>query len=285
MKRVSKYSMVSRSTVACTVLVGAVLSGCSDGNSDSGGGAGAPGAGADGVGLAGSSAINGKDGVDGEDGADGKDGTNGKDGTDGKDGANGKDGDDAPISGPAALFVSTPRSLTSATSATFAFGCSAGTCSYQCSLDHAAYAACKSPVTVSDLSRGDHEFSVKAKLAGQDPGPVSTYEWRVRQPNILYIMADDLGYSDVHALGGEIDTPNLDELISNGRILTNHHAGTVSAITRSMLISGTDHHLVGEGTMGAPNDERKGLPGYEGYLNDRSLSLAELLKDAGYHTY
>ncbi|HYQ28055.1 MAG TPA: sulfatase-like hydrolase/transferase [Polyangiaceae bacterium] len=291
MKRVSKYSMVSRSTVACTVLVGAVLSGCSDGNSDSGGGAGAPGAGADGVGLAGSSAIDGKDGVDGEDGingkdgADGKDGTNGKDGTDGKDGAKGKDGDDAPISGPAALFVSTPRSLTSATSATFAFGCSAGTCSYQCSLDHAAYAACKSPVTVSDLSRGDHEFSVKAKLAGQDPGPVSTYEWRVRQPNILYIMADDLGYSDVHALGGEIDTPNLDELISNGRILTNHHAGTVSAITRSMLISGTDHHLVGEGTMGAPNDERKGLPGYEGFLNDRSLSLAELLKDAGYHTY
>jgi arylsulfatase A-like enzyme len=52
-----------------------------------------------------------------------------------------------------------------------------------------------------------------------------------------------------------------------------------------MLISGTDHHLVGEGTMGAPNDERRGLPGYEGYLNDRSLSVAQLLKDAGYHTY
>ncbi|MFX8110601.1 arylsulfatase, partial [Acinetobacter baumannii] len=46
-----------------------------------------------------------------------------------------------------------------------------------------------------------------------------------------------------------------------------------------------DHHLVGEGTMGAPNDERAGLPGYEGYLNDRSLSVAQLLKDGGYHTY
>jgi arylsulfatase len=98
-------------------------------------------------------------------------------------------------------------------------------------------------------------------------------------------MADDLGFSDIHAFGGEIDTPNLDALVSDGRILTNHHAGTVSAITRSMLISGTDHHLVGEGTMGAPSDERKGLPGYEGYLNDRALSVAQLLKDNGYHTY
>lgn len=106
-----------------------------------------------------------------------------------------------------------------------------------------------------------------------------------KQPNILYIMADDLGYSDIHAFGGEISTPNLDALVASGRILTNHHAGTVCAITRSMLISGTDHHLVGEGTMGVPTDERKGLPGYEGYLNDRALSVAQLLKDAGYHTY
>jgi arylsulfatase len=106
-----------------------------------------------------------------------------------------------------------------------------------------------------------------------------------KRPNIVFIMADDLGYSDVGAFGGEISTPNLDALAASGRLLTNHHTGTVCAITRSMLISGTDHHLVGEGTMGAPNDERRGLPGYEGYLNDRSLSVAQLLKDAGYHTY
>lgn len=106
-----------------------------------------------------------------------------------------------------------------------------------------------------------------------------------KRPNILYIMADDLGYSDIRAFGGEINTPNLDALVQSGRILTNHHTGTVCAITRSMLISGTDHHLVGEGTMGAPADERKGLPGYEGYLNDRALSVAQLLKDGGYHTY
>ncbi|MGK5077808.1 arylsulfatase [Janthinobacterium sp. HLX7-2] len=106
-----------------------------------------------------------------------------------------------------------------------------------------------------------------------------------KRPNILYIMADDLGYSDIGAFGGEIETPNLDALARGGRLLTNHHTGTVCAITRSMLISGTDHHLVGEGTMGAPRDERRGLPGYEGYLNDSALSVAQLLKDGGYHTY
>jgi arylsulfatase len=106
-----------------------------------------------------------------------------------------------------------------------------------------------------------------------------------KKPNILYIMADDLGYSDIGAFGGEIDTPNLDALVKQGRLLTNHHTGTVCAITRAMLVSGTDHHLVGEGNMGAPNDERKGLPGYEGFLNESSLSFAQLLRDNGYHTY
>lgn len=108
----------------------------------------------------------------------------------------------------------------------------------------------------------------------------------IAQPNILYIVADDLGFSDIGALGGEISTPNLDALVKSGRILTNFHVSTVCAVTRSMLYSGTDHHLVGEGTMGAPGDAlRSGKPGYEGYLNNSSLSIAQLLKDGGYHTY
>jgi arylsulfatase len=124
---------------------------------------------------------------------------------------------------------------------------------------------------IATADKDDHNHSHKS-LAGS-------------KPNILYIVADDLGYSDLSAFGGEISTPNLDTLVKNGRILTNYHTSTVCAVTRSMLYSGTDHHLVGEGTMGAPNDERKGLPGYEGYLNNNALSIAELLKDGGYHTY
>jgi arylsulfatase A-like enzyme len=105
------------------------------------------------------------------------------------------------------------------------------------------------------------------------------------RPNILLIVADDLGYSDIGAFGGEIHTPNLDLLASEGRILTDHHSGFTCAPTRSMLISGTDHHLVGLGRMGAGSGAQAGQPGYEGYLNDRALSIAELLRDGGYHTY
>jgi arylsulfatase A-like enzyme len=126
-------------------------------------------------------------------------------------------------------------------------------------------------------------FTLASCGSSNDSPPVTPVA--AKRPNIVYIMADDLGYSDIHAFGGEINTPNLDALVASGRILTNHHTGTVCAITRAMLISGTDHHLVGEGTMGTPTDERKGLPGYEGYLNDRALSVAQLLKDGGYHTY
>src|SRR5262245_61259642 len=72
------------------------------------------------------------------------------------------------------------------------------------------------------------------------------------KPNILLIVADDLGFSDVGALGGEIATPNLDALVGDGRLLVNHHSATVSAITRAMLMSGTDSHLVGLGAMDLP---------------------------------
>jgi arylsulfatase A-like enzyme len=110
-----------------------------------------------------------------------------------------------------------------------------------------------------------------------------------RKPNVLLMVADDLGYSDIGALGGEIATPNLDALVGDGRLLVNHHSATVSAIARSMLMSGTDSHLVGLGAMDLPNmdpsDTRNALPGYENFLNDNALSLAQLLKDGGYHTY
>jgi arylsulfatase len=106
------------------------------------------------------------------------------------------------------------------------------------------------------------------------------------RPNILLIVADDLGYSDIGAFGGEIHTPNLDALAGEGRVLTSHHAAATCSPTRAMLFSGTDHHLVGLGTMAEEIDDgQRGKPGYEGYLNDSSLSIAELLRDSGYHTY
>jgi arylsulfatase A-like enzyme len=105
------------------------------------------------------------------------------------------------------------------------------------------------------------------------------------RPNILLIVADDLGYSDIGAFGGEISTPNLDTLAAEGRLLTGHRSGSLCSPTRAMITSGTDSHLAGVGRQGGGTGPQLGKPGYEGYLNDRALSIAELLRDAGYHTY
>ena len=102
------------------------------------------------------------------------------------------------------------------------------------------------------------------------------------RPNVLLIVADDLGYNDIGVFGSEIRTPNIDRLAMNGTILTNYYTAPLCAPTRAMLLSGTDHHRAGQGLM----DTRvEGAPGYEGYLNHRVVSLAERLKTAGYHTY
>ncbi|MGE8541386.1 MAG: arylsulfatase [Acinetobacter sp.] len=106
-----------------------------------------------------------------------------------------------------------------------------------------------------------------------------------QQPNILLIVADDLGFSDLGAFGGEIQTPNLDALALDGLRFTNFHTASTCSPTRSMLLSGTDHHLAGLGSMAeAIRPEQKGQPGYEGYLNDQVAALPELLHDAGYYT-
>ncbi len=119
---------------------------------------------------------------------------------------------------------------------------------------------------------------------GSNPPPTAAQA--DTRPNILLIVADDLGYSDVGAFGGEIDTPNLDQLVRDGRILTSHYVGATCSPTRAMLMSGTDHHLVGLGSMAeALTPSQIGQPGYEGYLNNQSLALPEVLRDAGYHTY
>ena len=106
------------------------------------------------------------------------------------------------------------------------------------------------------------------------------------RPNILFILADDLGYGDLGAFGSEIPTPNLDALARDGMLLTDFYAGMTCSPTRAMLMSGMDHHLVGLGVMGAPTRaDQKGQPGYEGYLNFRIASLVDLMSDAGYDTY
>jgi arylsulfatase len=106
------------------------------------------------------------------------------------------------------------------------------------------------------------------------------------RPNILIIVADDLGYTDLGAFGSEIATPNLDALAAGGLRLTNFHTAPTCAPTRAMLLSGTDNHLAGLGSQeGLITDNQHGQPGYEMYLTDRVVTVATLLADAGYRTY
>ena len=104
--------------------------------------------------------------------------------------------------------------------------------------------------------------------------------------NFLIIVADDLGYSDLGAYGSEIDTPHIDKLAREGLMLTNFYVGGTCSPTRSMLMSGVDHHLVGLGAMSehiAPNQIDQ--PGYEGYLNKSVVTIADRLSEADYQTY
>ena len=106
------------------------------------------------------------------------------------------------------------------------------------------------------------------------------------RPNVVIILGDDLGFSDIGSFGGEIKTPALDALAMDGVRFVQFYTQASSSPTRSMLLSGVDAHRNGLGNMDewmAPN--QVGKPGYEGYLNNRVATLPQLLRASGYHTY
>jgi arylsulfatase A-like enzyme len=105
------------------------------------------------------------------------------------------------------------------------------------------------------------------------------------KPNFLVIVGDDLGYSDIGPFGSEISTPNLDMIANDGKVLTDYHTAPTCSPGRVALLTGVDWHVGGIGTMYeliVPN--QVGKPGYETYINDRVVTVAELLRDAGYNT-
>lgn len=110
-----------------------------------------------------------------------------------------------------------------------------------------------------------------------------------QKPNIVLIMADDMGYSDIGCFGSEIPTPNLDKLAGKGLRFTQFYNGARCCPTRASLMTGLFPHQAGIGQMSEePNDTASfhwGTPGYQGYLNKHCVTLAEVLGNAGYHTY
>src|SRR5215203_704922 len=107
-----------------------------------------------------------------------------------------------------------------------------------------------------------------------------------KKPNILLIVADDLGYTDLGCYGGDIKTPNIDLLAKRGLQFTNFHTAPLCAPTRAMLLSGNDNHVAGVGSMfPVTGTSREGKTGYEGHLTNRIATVAQLLHDGGYQTY
>ncbi len=101
------------------------------------------------------------------------------------------------------------------------------------------------------------------------------------KPNIIVIMSDDMGYSDIGCYGSEIETPNLDQLAGGGVRFTQFYNTARCCPTRAALLTGLYSHQAGIGWMMTDN----GHAGYRGDLNKRSVTFAEALKPAGYRTY
>ena len=110
---------------------------------------------------------------------------------------------------------------------------------------------------------------------------ISCSEEPTKKPNIVLIVADDLGYADIGAFGGDIETPNIDMLASKGVKFSGFHTAPMCAPTRAMLLSGNDNHIAGMGRQSKTTKEF----GYEGMLTNRIIPVPVLLKSAGYHTY
>lgn len=100
------------------------------------------------------------------------------------------------------------------------------------------------------------------------------------KPNIILIMVDDMGYSDLGNYGSEIKTPNLDKLASEGLRLREFYNNSICAPTRGSLLTGQYQHKAGMGFF----DVNLGLPAYQGYLNKESLTLGEVFRSGGYST-
>lgn len=125
------------------------------------------------------------------------------------------------------------------------------------------------------------QVSVDSKLSDDYSG---------KRPNIIIIMADDMGYSDIGCYGSEIPTINIDKLAENGLRFTQFYNSARCCPTRASLMTGLHPHQTGVGHMTkSPNKPDSyddwGTEGYKGYLNRNCVTMAEVLKEAGYRTY
>lgn len=131
-------------------------------------------------------------------------------------------------------------------------------------------------------------LAFSAMLASCDQQKKDDSESNDKKPNVLIIVADDLGYSDIGPFGGNIQTPFIDGLAKQGMLFSDFHVLPTCSPTRSALLTGNDNHVAGLGIMGEadyPALHDLHLPGYAGELSNQVVTIPEVLQRNGYHTY
>ena len=114
---------------------------------------------------------------------------------------------------------------------------------------------------------------------------LSAASYADQRPNVVLILADDIGFTDIEPYGSEVRTPTLSQLAESGLRFSNYHTAATCAPTRAMLLTGVDSHRAGVANIpeAIPGSQR-GKPGYAGVLSNKVVTIASLLRDAGYHT-
>jgi arylsulfatase len=130
-------------------------------------------------------------------------------------------------------------------------------------------------------------FDTFAGLIGRTPAE-SVPDWTARpapppgSPNVVYVVLDDVGFSDLGCYGSEISTPVVDSLAGRGLRYTRFHTTALCSPTRAALLTGRNHHAVG---MGGLSNWDLGYPGYRGHVSKRAATIAELLRQSGWSTF
>lgn len=133
------------------------------------------------------------------------------------------------------------------------------------------------------ILRGAHKTGIVGALLialSFSAGKISAATQSGSRPNIVVILVDDMGFSDIGCYGSEIPTPNIDKLAKSGLKFTQFYNTGRCCPTRAALMTGLYSHQAGVGHM----TEDNGVPGYTGRLNDRCVTIAEVLHEAGYFT-
>lgn len=136
------------------------------------------------------------------------------------------------------------------------------------------------------LATGILIFLLSSWVRAESDASTNNPTQSAKKPNIVLILADDLGFSDLGSYGSEITTPTIDALADEGIRFTNYHTAANCAPARAMLLTGVSSHRAGVANIPEmiPPEQRH-APAYQGVLGDNVVTIATLLEDAGYNTY